>query len=258
MVSLAPSNTEVLFAVGAGPQLVGCDDHSDAPPEVAKLRRIGAAGGRFNQELIVSLRPDLVLAAEINSPEAVAALSKLGLTVFRISNPLSFDGLYENVLLAGRLTGHESPAAEVVAGLRSRVERVAARLQGLSRRPTVFYELDATDPSRPWTAGPGTFLHVLITLAGGQNFGSGYSRSFPRVSAEEVIRADPEVIILGDGRFGVTPEEVSRRAGWRALSAVKSGKVYVFDDNLASRPGPRLVDGLETLARILHPERFGP
>jgi iron complex transport system substrate-binding protein len=256
IVSLSPSNTELLFAVGAGPQIVGRDDHSDFPARVEAIRSLGSSGGKLNTEALVALEPDLILTAEIQSAEQVSALEDLELRVFLLSNPKTFAELFRNVRLVGQLCGHETEASTLTASLEKRVNAVAERLRGVTLRPRVFYELDATDVRHPWTVGPGSFMHTLITLAGGENFGASLTQDYPRVSAETIIRRDTDIIVIRDAVFGVTVESVRRRAGWEALSAVKTGRIYPFDDNLASRPGPRLVEGLETLARLLHPDRF--
>jgi iron complex transport system substrate-binding protein len=134
---------------------------------------------------------------------------------------------------------------------------VKARLAGVQERPLVFYELDSTDPNAPWTPGPGTFIDTLIGMAGGQNVGSVLASDWAQISLEELLKQNPDLILLGDANYGnVTPEQVAAREGWDNLQAVKDGKVYPFDDNLVSRAGPRLVDGLEALAKLLHPELF--
>lgn len=242
--------------MGAGPQVVGRDDHSNFPPGVKAVRSIGSTSGKLNREGILALEPDLVLAAEIHSAEQIKTLENLDLSVFLLSNPKTFPELFRNVQLVGQLSDHEVEASRLAASLEIRVNTVAEKLRGLPHRPIVFYELDATDVRHPWTVGPGSFMHTLISLAGGENFGASMTQDYPRVSAETVLRRDPDVIVLGDSIFGVTVESVRQRAGWEALSAVKAARVYTFDDDLASRPGPRLVEGLETLARLLHPDRF--
>jgi iron complex transport system substrate-binding protein len=120
--------------------------------------------------------------------------------------------------------------------------------------PTVYYELDASDPANPYTAGPGTFVDLLISRAGGLNIASELEGQWVAISMEQLLVADPAVILLGDAAYGETPEKVAARPGWDALAAVRNGQVFAFDDNLVSRPGPRLVDGLEALAKLLHPE----
>ena len=195
-----------------------------------------------------------MLAAEINTPEQVQELESLWLTVYYLSNPLTYDELYEQVNLFGQLTGHEEEAAALAESLAARVEAVTSAVATAAEKPTVFYEIDGTDPAKPWTTGPGTFMDTMITLAGGVNIGGVLSDAFAQISAEEIVAQDPDIIILGDVVYGVTIESVAERAGWADLTAVKEGSIFAFDDNLASRPGPRLVDGLEELLKILHPE----
>jgi iron complex transport system substrate-binding protein len=254
VVSVAPSNTEILFAIGAGAQVVGRDEWSDYPAEAVSLPSVGGSMGEFSVEAIVALEPDLVLAAEINTPELVKQLEDLGLTVYYLSNPTTIEEMYVNLEIVGQLTGHD--VSGLVESLKARVAAVDEKIAPLSFRPNVFYEIDATDPNKPWTYGPGTFGDLLIARAGGSNIGSIASDPYPQLSLEQIVVANPTIIILGDAMWGVTVESVKGRAGWEAIAAVQDGNIFPIDDNLISRPGPRLVDGLEALARILHPGVF--
>lgn len=256
IVSLAPSNTEILFAIGAGSQVVGRDEFSDFPAEAASIESIGGSFGEYNVEAIVALKPDLVLAAEINTPELVKQLEDLGLTVFYLKNPTTLEEMYVNLDVVGQLTGQD--VTELIDSLEARVASVDEKIAPISARPTVFYEIDATDATKPYTYGPGTFGDLLIQRAGGANLVTlaGITDAYPQVSLEQIVATNPAVIILGDSMWGMTPEQVAARAGWDALDAVKNNQVYPFEDNLVSRPGPRLVDALEQLAKLLHPELF--
>ncbi|MEX2143314.1 MAG: cobalamin-binding protein [Anaerolineales bacterium] len=256
IISLAPSNTEILFALGAGEQLVGRDVLSDFPPEAQGVADIGDTFIGLNTELIISLEPDLVLAAEITPVEQVAQLEQLGVNVFWLANPSDFEGLYANLAIVGQLTGRSTEAASLVAVLEERVAAVDNALLAKTNTPAVFYELDASEPAAPWTSGAGTFIDLLIARAGGRNAAEGIQGAFAQMSIEELLVQDPDVILLGDAAYGITVESVGQRAGWGDLAAVQSGSVYPFDDNLISRPGPRLVDALEELARLLHPDLF--
>jgi iron complex transport system substrate-binding protein len=141
--------------------------------------------------------------------------------------------------------------------LEARGSAVEQKLTGITERPLVLYELDGTDPNAPWVPGPGTFVNTLLTSAGGDSMSATLEGEWVQVSLETIIERDPELILLGDATWGgVTPEMVAARGGWDALTAVQNGNVFPFDDNLVSRPGPRLVDGLEALAKLLHPELF--
>jgi iron complex transport system substrate-binding protein len=256
VISLAPSNTELLFAVGAGSQVVGRDPYSDFPAEAAAVADIGDTFVELNTELIISLEPDLVLAAGITPPEQVAQLEQLGITVFWLGNPTDLEGLYANLETVGLLTGHEQDALGAVDALSARADAVTAAVSGVTEKPTVFYEVDGlSDPNAPFTAGTGTFIDLIINLAGGTNAAAALTDYAP-MSVEELLVQDPDVILLGDSIYGATVEAVAQRAGWGSLSAVQNGTVYPFDDNLMSRPGPRLIDALEQLAELLHPDLF--
>ncbi|MCQ3938187.1 MAG: hypothetical protein DPW18_14220 [Chloroflexi bacterium] len=254
IVSLAPSNTEILFAVGAGPQVVGRDEFSDYPPQAAQIDSVGGSMGEFSVETIVSLKPDLVLAAEINTPELIHQLEDLGLKVYYLRNPTTLEEMYTNLETAAALTGHD--VSDLVESLKARVAAVDEKIATVTERPSVFYEIDASDPAKPWTYGPGTFGDLLIERAGGVNIGSVASDPYPQLSLEQIVVANPSVIVLGDAMWGVTVESVQARPGWETIAAVQNGSIFPIDDNLISRPGPRLVDGLEALAKILHPELF--
>ena len=255
IVSLAPSNTEILFGIGAGSQVVGRDNLSDYPEAAKDATDIGSAFEALNKELIVSLKPDLVLAAEINTADQVKALEDLGITVYYLKNPTTLDELYTNLEIVAQLTGRESDAATLIDDLKARVAAVDEKIATVTEKPTVFYELDGADPAKPYTVGKGTFITLLIERAGGLNI-AGDLDEYPQLSLEQVVAADPDFIILGDSAYGITPESVAARPGWSGLSAVTNDQVFPFDDNLVSRPGPRLVDGFEALAKLLHPELF--
>lgn len=256
IVSLAPSNTEILYAVGAGSQLVGRDPLSDFPTEAQSVADIGDTFLQLNTELIISLEPDLVLAAEITPPEQVAQLEQLGVQVYWLANPKDFEGLYANLITVGRLTGHDQEAASAAESLRMRITSVQSAVTEVTDKPVVFYEVDGlTDPNAPYTAGPGTFIDLVINTAGGQNAAAAV-QGYKQLSIEELLLQNPDFILLGDSAYGATPESVGQRAGWGQLAAVQANQVLPFDDNLMSRPGPRLVDAVEQLARLLHPGLF--
>ena len=256
IVSLAPSNTELLYEVGAGTQVVGRDSFSNYPVEATRVQDIGGSMGQYDYEAIAALEPDLVLAAEINTPEQVRSLENLGLTVYYLSNPIDFDGLYGNISLVGKLSGHDQESTELVSALSGRVQELEMKLAGVTTRPSVYYELDATNPALPYTIGTGTFGDYLITRAGGLNLGGLIGPGWVQVSAEEVLQKNPDLILLGDVYLGVNPETVAARPGWGVLDAVKNGKVIPFNDDLMSRPTARLIDGLEALAALIHPEIY--
>jgi len=256
IVSLSPPLTEILFALGASSQVVGRDTFSDYPQEVTSLPDVGGSFGKYSEETILSLQPDLILAGEINTPELVTSLENLGLTVYYLKNPINLEGMFFALQTVGVLSGKETAADQLVGSLQARAESLQSKLANISTRPTVFYELDASDPAKPYTPGKSTFYTSLIHLAGGENFGASLDADWAQISLEQLLMADPQFILLGDSVWGVTPQSVAERAGWQSLTAIREERVLPFDDNLLVRFGPRWLDGLEALARILHPEAF--
>lgn len=259
IVSLAPSLTETLFAVGAGPRVVAVTDLCDFPPAARGLPKVGGlTSANLHLERVVAARPDLVLSVGLNQEEAVAALSRLGLRVEVV--PTDEGGLAEVVAAArrvGELTGRAAAGERVAGELERRLAAVDRALAGLPRtaRPRVFYEVW----DRPlMTAGPNSFLGELVERAGGANVFADVSGRWVQVSPEAVLARDPEVILTAardGGPAGV--DDFAARAGWSGIDAVAAGRVYLVDGNLVSRPGPRVVEALERVAAILHPERFG-
>jgi len=257
IVTLAPSNTETLFALGAGDLLVGRDNFSDYPPEALEVESIGSLYPQVNAEAIVALEPDLVLAAGVTNADDVIGLGDLGLTVFATRTDTQLEDIYKDILDVGQLVGRPTEAEALVADLRAREEAVTSKTDEAAERPRVFYEIDASDPARPWTAGPGSFIDQMLTLAGGDNVGQAGADDYFQISLEELVAQDPEVIILGSATYGgQTPETVAARAGWESITAVAANNIHIFEDNLVSRPGPRVIDGLEALAKLIHPELF--
>ena len=254
IVSLAPSTTEMLFAVGAGKQVVGRDKYSDYPSETKSITALVDTFPKVNLESVVALKPDLVIAASIINQEQIKAMEDNGLTVFLVGNPKTFDDLYQTLVTVGQLTGHEAEAKKLSDGLKERVKAVNDKVKSVTKKPKVYYELDATDQLKPYTAGSDTFIDFLIVAAGGENAVT--LKNYAQISSEELVKQNPDIILLGDAKFGITIESVGKRAGWSAIAAVKNNKVIAFDDDLASRPGPRLVDGLEIMAKVFQPELF--
>jgi len=254
IVSLAPSNTEIAFALGLGDRVVGVTEFCDYPEEAKKIEKVGGFMMDLNLEKIVSLAPDLVLAME-GVPEVVAKLEEVGITVL-VLHPTDLESIYHTIELVGQAAGAEEAAQDLIALMREKVEGVTTGIGGAAERPKVFYELDATDPAKPYTAGRNTWHDQFIRLAGGVNIAGEVDTQWVQFSTEEIISQDPAIILLGDANFGVTADDVAQRPGWQVITAVRNGAVYPIDDNLISRPGPRVVEGIEALAGTIHPELF--
>ena len=254
IISISPSLTEILYGVGAGDKLIGRDSNSMYPEAAQEVVDLGGMWDGIPVEDILAMEPDLILAGEIYSAEAIAELRELGLIVYWQANPDSFEGLYENIKDIAYLAGMEDQAATLVESLIIRVDGLTEKLQDVEKTPLVFYELDASDPANPWTPGAGTFISYVIGQAKGLNLGDSLSGEWVQISSEALVAQNPDFILLADALYGITPESLSERAGWAEIKAVVDGNIFPFDPFILSVPGPRLVDGFEKLADILHPE----
>jgi iron complex transport system substrate-binding protein len=256
IVSLAPSNTELLYEVGAGAQVIGRDEFSDFPLEAVALPSVGGSMGNYDLQAIAALKPDLVLAAQINTLEQVSSLENLGLTVFYLSNPEHLVDLYKNLQIVGCLTGKADQAEALVESLGARITAIIDKLPEVTTHYKVYYELDATDPTMPYTAGPGSYINIILENGGDQNIASSLTSPFAQISSDEVIQQNPDFIFLGDSAYGVTIENVMARPGWSEINAVKNNQVYLFDNDIISRPTARIVDAIEMLVKMIHPDVF--
>jgi len=255
IVSIAPSNVEVLFAIGAGDLVVGREDMTDFPEEALEIESIGSTWGELNTEAIVALEPDLVLGAGLTSPEQISQLEALDIPVFILGNPTDFEGMYDNLRMAGTISGHEEDAEALIETLKERVAAVDEAVAD-AEPVSVYYEVDGTDPNAPWTAGAGTFQDFVITRSGGENIAAEIEY-YNTLSSEEIVTANPDVIVFAAGSWVTTTvESISERPGWESMDSVASGQVYGIDTNWFDRPGPRLVNAYEAMAEYLHPEMF--
>jgi iron complex transport system substrate-binding protein len=274
IVSLSPSNTEILFAVGAGDKVVGVTDYCNYPAELeARIEtdEITRVGGYWDPsvETIVSLKPDLVLVSTAQctvktnncktncsrrcelTTKVAKRLESLGLNVLTLS-PHSIDDVLGDILLVGKATGNSAEAADFVETLKQRIDLIVTK--SVSHRPRVYFEV-WNDPYI--TVNSGTWIGNLIRLAGGANvFGEAVSE-WPIIRSEEVIQRNPDIMVFpvipGIARFWGGFEAVKNRSGWENINAVRSGSLYEVSRDCISRPGPRLVESLELLAGMINP-----
>jgi len=255
IVSLAPSNTEILFALGLGDKVVGVTEYCNYP-EAAKTKPKVGGFSTVDIEKVVSLRPDLVLATQIHSKTIIPALEKLGLTVVALT-PSSLTGVLDSITLVGKITGQSKEASELVKDLSTRIKAIADKTQKLSpaQRPRVFY-VTWHDPLM--TAGTGTLSNDVISQAGGQNIASDITGD-KTIDLETVINRDPEVIIVsvGMGTGEDSPwQYIKSESRLKNTQALLTDRVYKIDGDLIHRPGPRIVEALEQMAQFIHPELF--
>jgi iron complex transport system substrate-binding protein len=261
IVSLAPSNTEIVCVLGACDRLVGVTDFDDYPAQVTSLPKV-VISASVDIEKVVAARPDLVLAAGngLTPDTVIAQLRGLGYPVLTLY-PQSLDGVYADIRMVGSALDAVPAATQTVTAMQGKVAAVVKAVAGASR-PRTFYEVSVYQGTI-YTAGAGSFLASLITIAGGDPV-TGDARS-TAIGLEDLVAADPQLILLGDASYDpsladakAALQTIGKRPGWGGMSAVEDGKVVPFlEDEVTTRPGPRIVDGLVALARAIHPDRFG-
>ncbi len=253
IVSLVPSNTEILFALGVGSKVVGVTKWDNYPAEVSSITKVGDM--KPNGEVIIGLKPDLVLAAKMNG-ESIDALRKLGLTVFVIPDAKDIAQVYQNIETIAKITGVEEKGKEVIAKMEEEKQAIVEKVKDLkeSEKKKVWVEI-SPDPDI-YSAGKGTFWDELISLAGGINVAHELE-GWPKVSAEKVVEYNPDVILITYGSYvqGAT-EAIKVRNGYEVISAVKNNQIFDLNADLVNRPGPRLMDGLKEIAKRIYPDKF--
>ena len=250
IVSIGPSITEFVFALGAGPRVVGADDFSDEPAAAKQVEKVG--GIKVNFEKVVSLKPDLVLSVKF-SDGTIEKLTSAGLLVL-VVDPQSAGDVARTAILLGRAVGSDGNA--MARDIQKRIDDVRAKTSTATTKPRVYHEIDASDPTKIFTVGPGSYIHDLIEIAGGQNIAARATSAYPQLSAEEILRSDPEIIVLAAAEYSAKPDQVAARTGWSVISAVKNKRIVTIAPNLINRPGPRVGEAAEAYAKLVHPELF--
>jgi iron complex transport system substrate-binding protein len=250
IVSLAPSLTEILFLIGADSSLVGVTDYCDYPDAAKRKAKIGGMLNP-NVERILALQPDLVLmSGSGNVRSDFEKLTAAGTTVF-VSYPRSIDGVFKSIVDIAELTGRRPKADSVVALLQLRRANLVRQAAG-TKKETVLMILSLN----PLVAiGPKTFLNELVTLANGENIVRDSSMAYPVLSREEILRRQPGVIIATNDIVRSIEDILSPYPEWKSLTAIRNKRVAIVDASIVSRPGPRIVEGLEAMIRAIHGDR---
>lgn len=255
IVSLAPANTEILFALGLGDKVVGVTDYCDYPAEAQNKDKVGDFYGP-SVEKTIALEPDIVFATGGVQAEVVQQLEDLGLVVVAL-DPGNIEEVLEAIKLTGRMTGSSQQAEQMVQDMEQRIEKVKARLGNLqqSQKPDVFV-LVWIEEGKVFSAGPGTFVSSIVSIAGGNNVADDAQVEYPQYSVEKLMEKNPEVLVSTAHGYK-DPEEVKKVLNLDDLKAVKDNRVYIVEDaDLLTLPGPRIVDGIELMAQFLHPDLF--
>jgi len=252
VVSLAPSVTEIIFEVGYGHRLVGATQYSNYPPLADKLPKVGTYV-HLDLERIVALQPDLCIGIQDgNTYSVVNRLDRLGIPVY-IINPQNIASVINSVDKMGQILNQTSKSQKIIKGLNQRVNAVTERLFGIQHRPDVFFQIGI---SPMISVGTSTFISDLIVTAGGNNATPG-PNPYPKISREEILHLQPDIIIMTSMVDEDNVKQLKARwKPWHQIPAVKNNRIYVLNADVFNRPSTRLVNGLEILARLIHPDRF--
>ena len=253
VVALAPSITEIIYALNQQEILIGVTQFSDYPKQAEHLAKVGSYVN-LDLERIISLKPDLCIAIKDGNPKKIVdRLTQLGIAVYAI-NPLDIETMLESFERIGRLLNVEKGAQQLVADTRKKINLVRSLAAKAKRRPRVFVQIGI---SPIYSVGSRTFIHQLILLAGGRNVAEG-NRMYPQFSMEEVIELAPDIIVVTTMARSRVFEEVKQKwSRWKQMPAARHDRIYLVDSNLFDRPTPRLIQGLEILAKKIHPDLFG-
>ncbi len=246
IVSLSPSTTEVLFALGLDEKIVGVSDYCDYPAKALEKEKIGGFADA-NLEKIIGLSPDLVVSAGGEKKEANEILKNANIEV-AVFDSGTIEEVYSQIERIGILTGREDAAEKLVGDMKKKEADIVTRAKEIKNKEKVFYEI-WHDPLT--TAGKGSFMDELITLSGGINIAGDMDKPYPEISVEKLIEENPSIYLTTDGGVGKTVETIKTREGYANIEAVKNDRVYILDANIVSRPGPRIVDALEIVYEII-------
>lgn len=252
IISLAPNITEILFSLSLDEEIVGVSIHCNYPDKAKSKPRVGTYLG-VDFERVVHIRPDLIIATGAGNPrDVVERLEKLGLQTYVVF-PKNFDGILQSIIHIGQVVDRKKKALTIVQNMETRKERIV-RLTKRLNKPKVFFQIGEAPI---FTVGKGSFGDNLINLAGGQNIAGREKEMYPRWGIEEVIKRSPDVIIISSmnpkGDYDRVLKEWDR---WKVISAVRNRRIHLINSDLVDRPSPRIIDGLEEMAKILHPEIF--
>lgn len=254
IVSMLPSNTEILFALGLNDEIVGVNDYDNYPEEALEKEKIG--GQEFNVEKILSMNPDVVFAHESMLGMGEAGLQQIrdaGVKVFVVKNAADFNETYTTIEQIGRATGKLEEAKKIVEDMKAKVEEVKEKVAKVETKKTVFVE--TSDVPDIYTPGKGTFMQEILDMVNAENIAADQEGWF-KIEPEEIVKRNPDVIIVMYSYVEGIVDSVKARDGFDSITAVKNNEVVQVDENLTSRTGPRLAEGLEEVAKAIYPEAF--
>lgn len=256
IVSIQASNTEIAFALGVGDKLIGRSDYDNYPEEALKIEKVG--GQDINAELVLTLLPDVALVTDYHyktHPDVLKKFEEAGIEVVVVGSATSFEDVYENIEMIGEATGTKTEAEEIVTDMKERLQAIKDKAaDSIKDKKKVWVEVSPAPDI--FTTGKNTFMHEMLESIQAVNAAED-QEGWVKMTEEEIVKLDPEVIITTYGYYIDNPTaEVLNREGWTEVPAVKNGKVFDVDNDTVTRPGPRLIEGVETLAELIYPDIF--
>ncbi|WP_202080364.1 ABC transporter substrate-binding protein [Caldalkalibacillus salinus] len=256
IVSTLPSNTEIAYALGLGDKMIGVSEWCNYPEEALDVDKVGDMD--VDEETVLMMAPDLLLASEHlhnQSPDVLDTFREAGINVLVVADASSFEEAYESIELIAQATGTVERAEEVVDNMKEKLTSITEKADSIDEEARVWVEISPAPDI--FTSGSGTFIHEMLEYINAEN-AAGHLEGWPNLTEEEIVELNPDVIVTTYGYYVEQPkEEVLGREGWAHIPAIENERVYDVDNDTVTRPGPRLVDGVETLATIIYPEVFG-
>ncbi|MBE0067924.1 helical backbone metal receptor [Thermoanaerobacterium thermosaccharolyticum] len=248
IVSLSPSTTELIYAIGAGNDVVGVTNYDDYPPEVKSVAKVGGYEGP-NIEAILAQKPDIVFASNLSGKDQMDTIEKSGIPVV-VLEAQNINQIYDSIKILGEITGNVEKGNEIISSMKDKIKEINDKVKDLPK-VNVFYVVDTNGN---WTAGKGTFIDELITLAGGNNVASD-ANGWAQYSMEKLVQKNPDVIITS--QHATNANNIKNMPGYKDTKAAKDGKIFIIsNDDIITKPSNRIVLGLEEIAKDLHPEAF--
>jgi iron complex transport system substrate-binding protein len=255
IVSIQASNTEIAFALGLGDKIIGVSDYDNYPPEALEIQKVGAQD--INAELVLSLLPDLALVTDYHyntHPDLLKQFEDAGIDVIVVGSASSFEDAYGHIEMIGKATGTETKANKIVTDMKQRFDEIKEKAAAITDKKKVWVEVSPAPDI--FTTGTNTFMHEMLEAIQAVNAAEEHE-GWVQLTEEEIVQLNPEVIITTYGYYVDNPsEQVFAREGWSDLLAVKNKQVFDVDSDTVTRPGPRLIEGVETLAKLIYPEVF--
>jgi iron complex transport system substrate-binding protein len=254
IISIVPSNTEITYALGVGDKVVGVSNYDNYPEEVLEKEKVG--GLEIDVEKVLSLQPDLLLLSPSHNQytDVLDQFRKLGIAILVVGDASSFEDVYSSIRLIAKATGTNEKAEEIISDMQERLEELKEKAQAVSEPKKVWVEVSPAPDI--YTTGKGTFMHEMLEAIQAIN-AAGEQEGWVKFTEEEAVKLNPDVIITTYGYYVDNPEQsVLNRAGWAEVPAVKNEQVFDVNNDTVTRPGPRLIDGVETLAKLIYPEIF--